>query len=198
MRGGKNTTNYLPKCHVTMFGESAGCITEGITYNITHVYIGKYKQDRILKTSDVSQITKSNAQLNIDIGQRDVELSIKDIHCNIVVVDMKSLATTVSCPKCATEVSIDDDIVICTNCSLMTTEDQCKSKCAIACTLMEKVSNKKHEVEVVESVLTKVVSCSINENIKFLKQLIKLDLVATVDLRENRIVNLELHSKKND
>ena len=178
--------------------ESAGCITEGITYNITHVYIGKYKQDRIPKTSDVSQITKSNAQLNIDIVQRDVELSIKDIHCNIVAVDMKSLATTVSCPKCATEVSIDDDIVICTNCSLMTTEDQCKSKCAIACTLMEKVSNKKHEVEVVESVLTKVVSCSINENIKFLKQLIKLDLVATVDLRENRIVNLELHSKKND
>lgn len=71
----------------TIFGELREKVQDNITYSFTHVYIGKFKNERIIKTSDVTEIIiiESKTELEVDIEIKDVQVTKHIITCKVVL-----------------------------------------------------------------------------------------------------------------
>ena len=112
---------------LTIFGRISETLEENVHYLINHVYLGKYKYSRILKTSDVSTLKRTDDDPDFDITTRAIESPVKNIECKFVTIDMKTTAKKIRCPDCKQEVTADEDgIVVCENCAIMTCTNQCK------------------------------------------------------------------------
>ena len=106
---------------ITIFGKISKSLEENVHYLINHVYLGKYKYSRILKTSDVSTLKRTDEDPDFNITTRAIESPVKNIECKFVTIDMKTTAKKIRCPGCKQEVTADEDgIVVCENCAIMT------------------------------------------------------------------------------
>ena len=115
------------QCEMTIFGKVSETLKENVHYLINHVYLDKYKYNRILKPSDVSKIKRTDEDPDYAITTRAIESPLKDIEYKFVTIDMKTTVKKVRCPHCKQDVTEDEDgIVVCKNCAIMTSTDQCK------------------------------------------------------------------------
>ena len=75
---------------ITIFGKISKTLEENVHYLTNHVYLGKYKYSRILKTSGVSTIKRTDENLDFDITTGAIESPVKNIECKFVAIDMKT------------------------------------------------------------------------------------------------------------
>ena len=112
---------------ITIFGKISESLEENVHYLINHVYLGKYKYSRILKTSDVSTIKQTDQDPDFDITTKAVKSPVKNIECKFVTIDMNTTAKRIRCPDCNQEATADEGgIAVNENCALMICTDQCK------------------------------------------------------------------------
>ena len=154
------------QCEITIFGKISETLEENVHYLINHVYLGKYKYSRILKTSDLSTIKRNGEDPDFDITARAIESLVKNIECKFVTIDT---AKKIRCPDCKQEVTADENgIVVCENCAKMTSTDQCKVDDKILCTIaILDQNNRKCQVSITQDVLGRALRVSMKDKIKF-------------------------------
>ena len=109
--------------------------------------MGRYKKERILKTSEMTKIT-SIEDLDVNIYQHDVTPNTVTFDGKFTSVQLGGLTIVYQCPKWYSKVDIKDEIAICDHCSIVSAEDQCSSKCEIGCTLINTDTKVKYNVVV--------------------------------------------------
>ena len=90
-----------------------------------------------------------------------------------ISVQLSGLTLVYLCPKCYSEVDIGDEMAICDQCSTVSAEDQCSSKCEVGCAVMSTDTKVKYNVVVPHNILKEVVLVFLGENITFVKLLLK-------------------------
>ena len=104
------------QAEITMFEGIEESLLEKVVYVINHVYIGSYKANLIIKTTDVSVIGKKDVKPGFDITETSVETSFKKIKCNFINIDRKTIVSKTLYPNCKSEVlEEEDDIIIFVN-----------------------------------------------------------------------------------
>ena len=119
--------NKTGQCEITIFDKISETLDENVHYLINHVYLGKYRYSRILKTSDVSTIKRTDEDPDFDITTKAIESPVENIECKFVTTDMKNTIKKISFPDCKQEVTADErGIEVCQNFAIMTCTNLCK------------------------------------------------------------------------
>ena len=92
--------NKTGQCEITIFGNISETLEENVHYLINHLYLGKYKYCRILKTCDVLTIKQTDEDPDFDITTSAIESPVKNIECKSVTINMKTTAMKMRCPDC--------------------------------------------------------------------------------------------------
>ena len=90
---------------------------------MTFLQIHHYSSQRLLKTSDRTQITILSA--NIETPSSIIDTQIAVLNTKISKVDQNNLVIAYYCPSCAIPVTPDHKGMIDCSCGLMTTNDKC-------------------------------------------------------------------------
>ena len=72
------------QCEMTLFGSVVDSLKEETVYFINHVYLGKFKTKKIIKTSDVTKLKELEKQLLINIDV--VHSPLQQIKCQFVEI----------------------------------------------------------------------------------------------------------------
>ena len=83
---------------IRLLNKISETLEENVHYLINHVYLGKYKYSRVLKTSGVSTLKRTDDDPDFDITTRAIESPVKNIECKFVTIDMKTTAKKIRCP----------------------------------------------------------------------------------------------------
>ena len=174
------------RCKITIFSKIPETLQENVHYLINHVYLDKYKYSRILKTSEVSTIKRTDEDLDFDITTRAMESPVENIECKFVTIDTKTTAKKIHCSDCKQEITADEDgIVVCKNCAIMTCTNQCRVDDKILCTIaILDQNNRKRQVSIAQDVPGKLLTVSMKDNINFLKQFMAKKFKATLNTRD--------------
>ena len=108
-------------------------------------------------------------------------------------VQLGGLTIVYQCPKRYSEVDVEDEMTICNHCSTVSAEDQCSSKCKVGCTVMNADTEVKYNVVMPHNM--KVVPVSLEENIKFVKLLLKGSYTFKINTQSNAALTF-LHATK--
>ena len=90
---------------------------------MTFLQIHNYSSQRLLKTSDRTQITISST--NIETPSSIIDTQIAVLNTKISKVDQSDLVIAYYCPSCAIPVTPDREGMIDYSSGLMTTNDKC-------------------------------------------------------------------------
>ena len=109
-------------------------ITEEGCYDLTKMRVQKYDDQRILKSTEQTEVTK-NATLAIVKTENDYEKKSNefDITGKITSIDLKSLKETYQCPQCTSTVDIIKALGWCEKCNHVSTQAACKSRAILKC-----------------------------------------------------------------
>ena len=86
-------------------------------------------------------------------------------------------------------------MAICDHCSLVSVEDQCSSNCKVGWTVMNTDMKANYNVAVPHNILKEVVSVSLEENITFVKLLLKGTYTFKMNTQSNTILTFS-HTTK--
>ena len=109
---------------ITFYNELTKQLKEGKCYEIIEVRITKYMNQRLLGTTEfteISEIEDNSFQLTDD----DLNLHRNSLEGKGVPVDLKTLRTQVLCKKCKSEVILEDGMFDCEKCDKMSSEIEC-------------------------------------------------------------------------
>ena len=96
-------------------------ISEGSCYNMTNMWVQRYLDERILKTTETSEISSNN---DIEVAKSDddddvyISLDETKILTKVVALDLKTLVQTYLCSNCNVSVSIENGLAWCNNCNM--------------------------------------------------------------------------------
>ena len=183
---------------ITIFGDAAQSLEENIVYFLRHVYLGKFKTKRVLKTSDVSVLQKTNEEPAFDIKQRSIDTSVEKINCKFISIDLKSLVTKTLCKECRFTVEVEDGIVICGKCQIMTTVDQCIVDNRVMGAILDINLDRKISVSLAQDVLVACLNIPLRDDRSFRIKLFKNKFQATLDTAENNITKLDIVNEQED
>ena len=98
-------------------------------YNMTNMQVQRYLNERILKTTLISEVC-SNDNIEVTANDDDVYISPNETKtvAKVVVVDLKTLAQTYLCSICNVSFSIESGLAWCNNCNNVSAQSACKSK----------------------------------------------------------------------
>ena len=91
-------------------------ISEGSCYNMTNMWVQRYLDERILKTTGTSEISSNN---DIEVAKSDddddvyISLDETKILTKVVALDLKTLVQTYLCSNCNVSVSIENGLAWC-------------------------------------------------------------------------------------
>ena len=103
---------------------------------------------------------------------------------------MNTIENKILCRKCKNEANPDeDDIVMCENCFIMTSADQCKIDNEISCIVQDECKTK-YSVTIQQDMLKNAVDIPIKQERSFSKALFKKTFDAEINLKENIITKL--------
>ena len=111
--------------------------------------------------------------LDVNIYDHDVTPNTVTFDGEFTSVRLGGLTIVYQCPKCYSKVDIKDEMAICDHCSTLSAEDQGSSKCEVACTVMNTDTKVKYNVVVPHNILKEVVPELLEEQITFVKLLLK-------------------------
>ena len=111
------------------FEATIDMISEEGCYELTKMRVQKYHDQRILKSTEGTQVTKNPAlgfvKTKDDNEVKNNEFSIKG---KITSIDLKTLKQTYQCSECNSPVSIVKKLGWCENCNHVSTQSACKSR----------------------------------------------------------------------
>ena len=128
----KDNTGSMP---ITFYNELTKQQKEGQCYEIIEVRITKYMTQRLLKTTEfteISEIEDNSFQLTDD----DLNLHQNSLEGKVVSVDLKTLRTQILCKKCKSEVILEDGMFDCENCDKISSEIECLKISKVAFTMV--------------------------------------------------------------
>ena len=144
----------------------------GKSYQFTNVNVGRYKKERVLKTTEMTKIT-SIEDLYVNVYEHDVTPNTVMFDGKFTLIQLGGLTIVYWCPKYSSKVDIKNKMSICDHCSTVSAEDQCSSKCEVRCTVMNTDTKVKYNVVVPHNILKEIVPVSLEEKIMFIKLLLK-------------------------
>ena len=130
---------------VSIFEELTNKVVNGKSYRFTYLIVGRFKGERVLKTTDVSKIIEFK-DLEVEVGNYDTKLNIVEFEGKFTSVDLPSLEMQYKNPKCNNTISIQYEIAICGNCSTITIGEQCLSNSNIKGIVMDTETKRKYPV----------------------------------------------------
>ena len=153
------------------------------SYQFTNVNVGRYKKERVLKTTAMTKIT-SIEDLDANIYEQDVTPNTVNFDGKFTSGQLGGLIIAYQFPKCYSEADIEDEMAICDQCSRVSDDDQCSSKCEVECTFMN-TDTKVKFVAMPHNILKEVVPVSLEEKITFAKLLLKGDYTFKINTQNN-------------
>ena len=105
-----------------VYGELANTVEKDNVYSITFLQIHNYSLQRLLKTTDRTQITISST--NIETPSSIIDTQTEVLNTKISKVDQNDLVIAYYCPSCAIPVTPDHEGIIDGSCGLMATKDK--------------------------------------------------------------------------
>ena len=129
-------------------------VVNGKYYRFTNWHVGRFKRERVLKTTDVSKIIETKDQ---EVENYDTKLIIVEFEGKFTLVELPNLEVQCKCPKCNNTVSVQDEIAICGNCSTVTICDQYSSNSNIKSIVMATKTKHKYPIK---HVLLKEIICT--------------------------------------
>ena len=109
--------------NINVYGELANTIEKDNVYSMTFLQIHNYSSQRLLKTTDRTQITISST--NIETPSSIIDTQTEVLNTKISKVDQNDLVITYYCPSCAIPVTPDYERIIDCSCGLMAMKDKC-------------------------------------------------------------------------
>ena len=109
--------------NINVYGELANTIEKDNVYSMTFLQIHNYSSQRLLKTTDRTQITISST--NIETPSSIIDTQTEVLNTKISKVDQNDLVIAYYCPSCAIPVTPDHEGIIDCSCGLMATKDKC-------------------------------------------------------------------------
>ena len=85
--------------NINVYRESANIIEKDNVYTMTFLQIHNYSSQRLLKTTDRTQITILST--NIEIANSIIDIQTDVLNTKISKVDQNDLAIAYYCPSCA-------------------------------------------------------------------------------------------------
>ena len=115
--------NDANSININVYGELASTIEKDNVYSMTFLQIHNYNSQRLLKTTDRTQITISST--NIETTSSIIDTQTEVLNTKISKFDQNDLLITSYCPSYAIPVTPDHEGI--TDCSfgLMATKDKC-------------------------------------------------------------------------
>ena len=101
----------------------ANTIEKDNVYNMTFLQIHNYSLQRLLKTTDRTQITI--LPTNIETPSSIIDTQTEVLNTKISKVDQNDLVIAYYCQSCAIPVTPDHEGIIDCSCGLMATKDKC-------------------------------------------------------------------------
>ena len=109
--------------NINVYGELANTIEKDNVFSMTFLQIHNYSSQRLLKTTDRTQITISPT--NIETPSSIIDTQTEVLNIKISKVDQHDLVITYYCPSCAIPVTPDHKGIIDCSCGIMATKDKC-------------------------------------------------------------------------
>ena len=179
--------------NITIFADCVDKVVQDKIYKFTHITVGRFKGERLLKTTDVTQIEEAADADDIVINDKTATVkSIDKFPCKFISVDISSLQKKVMCPKCKNSVQLDDDVAVCENCQMVSAIEECTHKSIVQCQLLAIKTSKKYDSMVAANILEKCIGFPIEKSIAFIKKSMKLKFLCETDIRDNEILSLEI------
>ena len=174
--------------NVSIFEERSNKVVNGKSYCFTNLIIGQFKQERLLKTTNVSKIVEIK-DLMVEVENYDTKLNIVEFEVKFTSVDLPSLEVQYKCPKCNNTVSIQNEITICANCSTVTIGNQCRSNSNIKGIVMETETKRKYPVSMKHDLLKKIIYTPITKKTETVKNLLLTSYAFTVNTLDGEVTN---------
>ena len=114
-----NDTNLI---NVNKYGKLANTIEKGSVYSLTFLQIHNYSSERLLKTTERTQITISST--NIETPSSIIDTQTEVLNTKVSKVDQNDLVIAYYCLSCAIPVTPDHERIIDCSCGLMATKDK--------------------------------------------------------------------------
>ena len=114
-----NDTNLI---NVNKYGKLANTIEKDSVYSLTFLQIHNYNSERLLKTTERTQITISST--NIETPSSIIDTQTEVLNTKISKVDQNDLVIAYYCSPCAIPVTPDHEGIIDCSCGLMATNDK--------------------------------------------------------------------------
>ena len=139
-------------------------VVNGKYYRFTNWHVGRFKRERVLKTTDVSKIIETKDQ---EVENYDIKLIIVEFEGKFTLVELPNLEVQCKCPKCNNTVSVQDEIAICGNCSTVTICNQYSSNSNIKSIVM--ATKTKHKYPIKHVLLKEIICTPITKKIETVK-----------------------------
>ena len=133
--------------------------------------------------------------LHVNIYEHDVTPNTVTLDGKFTSVHLGELTIVYQCPKCYSEVDIQDEIAVCDHCSTVSVEDQCSSKCEVGCTVMDTDTKVKYIVVVSHNILKDVVPVLLEEKITFVKLSLKGTYTFKINTQSNAVLTFSCTTK---
>ena len=109
--------------NINVYGELANTFEKDNVYSMTFLQIHNYSSQRLLKTTDRTQITISST--NIETPSSIIDTQTEVLNTKISKVDQNDLVIAYYCPSCAIPATPDHEGITDCSCGLMATKDKC-------------------------------------------------------------------------
>ena len=114
--------NDANSININVYGELVSTIEKDNVYSMTFLQIHNYSLQRLLKTTDRTQITISST--NIETPSSIIDTQTEVLNTKISKVDQNDLVIAYYCSPCAIPVTPDHEGIIDCSCGLMATNDK--------------------------------------------------------------------------
>ena len=114
-----NDTNLI---NVNKYGKLANTIEKDSVYSLTFLQIHNYNSQRLLKTTERTQITISST--NIETPSSIIDTQTEVLNTKISKVDQNDLVIAYYCPSCAIPATPDHEGITDCSCGLMATKEK--------------------------------------------------------------------------
>ena len=175
--------------NVSIFDELTNKVVNGKSYRFTNLNPGRFKRERVLKTTNLSKIIEIK-DLEVKVENYDTKLNIVEFEGKFTSVNLPSLEVQYKCPKCNNTVSIQDETAICGNSSTATIGKQCRNNSNIKDSVMDRETKRKYPVLMKHDLLKEIICTPIVNKIETVKNLLLTSYAFPVNTLDGEVTNV--------
>jgi len=171
---------------LTLYNEHCTKVLVNKCYLITEITVTKYLSRRVLKTSEQSLF---KLVPDFIVVTENVPSSKATKSGTVIHVDSSSLSSKLLCPKCKSEASEDETLLICNHCDTISSVKNAVYKAAVRFTIALDKSSSLNLV-CAHSKLVELTSIPISNRVAFLKQIINMNVLVTYCVLTSTVSNI--------